>query len=196
MSCSSGGPHPRVPYQGGMLGVAQGLNREGSIRTVLPSVALPTGLGSRLTRGRTNHFKPPRNALILPTGTMSSMPPVHLTFGAGQTFYTQPAALIWGLDDMLFSPIGQHILNYEPPYRFVMPTFTIFDGFNDPYDHMLYYNQVMTLNTGNDCLLCKVFLASLRGHALGWFHKLPRNLINAFNELWTAFISQYLCSVR
>ena len=72
----------------------------------------------------------------------------------------------------------------------------MFDGLNDPYDHMLQYNQAMTLNTSNDRLLCKVFPASLRGPVLAWFHKLPRNSINLLNELWTAFISQYLCSVR
>ena len=61
---------------------------------------------------------------------------------------------------MLSSPLGQHILNYEPPHGFVMPNFTMFDGSNDPYDHMLHYNQAMTMNTDNDRLLCKVFLAS------------------------------------
>ena len=72
----------------------------------------------------------------------------------------------------------------------------MFNGSNDPYDHMLHYNQAMPLYADNDRLLCKVFLASLRGPELAWFHKLSRNLINSFNELWTAFISQYLCSVR
>ena len=70
------------------------------------------------------------------------------------------------------------------------------DGFSDPYNHMLHYNQVMILNAGNDLLLCKVFSASLRGFTLIWFHKLPCNSINSFNELWAAFVSQYLCSVR
>ena len=64
------------------------------------------------------------------------------------------------------------------------------------YDHMLHYNQAMTLNASNDRLLCKVFPANLRQPTLAWFHKLSRNSINSFNELWTAFISQYLCSVR
>ena len=77
-----------------------------------------------------------------------------------------------------------------------MPTFAMFNGSNNPYDHMLHYNQAMTLNAGNDHMLCKVFPASLQGSVLAWFHKLPRNLINSFNELWTVFISQYLCSVR
>ena len=72
----------------------------------------------------------------------------------------------------------------------------MFDSSTDPYDHMLHYNQAMTLNAGNDLLLYKVFPASLRGHALAWLHKLPRNSINTFSELWGAFISQHLCSVR
>ena len=65
----------------------------------------------------------------------------------------------------------------------------MFDGSVDPYDHILHYNQAMILNAGNDRLLCKVFLVSLRGPALAWFHKLARNSINSFNELWGAFMS-------
>ena len=61
---------------------------------------------------------------------------------------------------------------------------------------MLHYNQAMILNDDNDWLLCKVFPAILLGLVLAWFHRLPRNSINLFNELWAAFISQYLCSVR
>ena len=61
---------------------------------------------------------------------------------------------------------------------------------------MLHFNQAMILSTGNYRLLCKVFLASLKGPALSWFHKLPRGSINSFSELWAAFVSQYLCSVQ
>ena len=64
-----------------------------------------------------------------------------------------------------------------------MPTFAMFNGSSDPYDHMLHYNQAMTLNAGNDNLLCKVFLASLQGLALTWFHRLPHNSVNSFSEL-------------
>ena len=97
---------------------------------------------------------------------------------------------------MLSSPLAQHILDYETPRGFFILAFTTFDGSIDSYDHMLHYNQAMILNAGNDRLLCKVFQASLRGPALDWFHKLLRNLINLFNELWAAFISQYLCSMQ
>ena len=67
---------------------------------------------------------------------------------------------------MLSSPLGQHILDYEPPRRFAIPAFATFDGSTDPYDHILHYNKAMILNVGDDRLLCKVFSASLRGPTL------------------------------
>ena len=54
----------------------------------------------------------------------------------------------------------------------------------------------MILNTGNDRLLCKVFLASLKDPALAWFHKLLRGSLNSFDELWATFVTQYLCYVQ
>ena len=104
--------------------------------------------------------------------------------------------LVHGPYDMLSSPLGQHILDYEPPRGFVIPPFAMYDGSSDPYDHMLHFNQAMILNAGDDRLLCKVFPTSLKGPALAWFHKLPRESINSFGELWAVFVSQYLCSVR
>ena len=111
------------------------------------------------------------------------MPPmslVHPAFGTRATFYMPPTTLIPISDDMLSLTLGQHILDYEPPHRFVIPAFSTFDGSANPYG----YNQAMILNVGNDHMLCKVFLASLRGPALAWFHKLSLNSINSFNELW------------
>ena len=128
---------------------------------------------------------------MLPLGTLPPAPPVHPAFGTTPTFYVPPTALILRPNDMLSSPLGQHILEYEPPCGFVIPAFTMFDGLVDPYDHMLHYNQTMTLNAGNDRLLCKVFPTSLRGPTLAWFHKLPHYSINSFYKLWAVFITQY-----
>ena len=133
---------------------------------------------------------------VLPTSMMPPMSLVHPAFGTRPTFYMPPTTLIQRPDDMLSLPLRQHILDYETPRGFVVPAFATFDNSADPYDHMLHYNQEMILNDGNDWLLCKVFPASLRGPALAWFHKLPSNSINSFNELWAAIISHYLCSVR
>ena len=103
---------------------------------------------------------------------------------------------VQGPYDMLSSPLGQHILDYEPPRGFVISSFAMYEGSFDLYDHMLHFNQAIILNAGDDRLLCKVFLASLKGPTLSWFHKLPIRSINSFDELWSVFVSQYLCSVR
>ena len=100
---------------------------------------------------------------------------------------------IRGSKDMSSSPLGQHILCYKPSHGFFIPSFAMYDGSSDLYDHMLNFNQAMI---PNDRLLCKVLPASLKGPALAWFHKLSRRYINMFSELWVAFVSQYLCSIR
>ena len=87
-------------------------------------------------------------------------------------------------------------MNYEPPRGFVIPQFSMYNGSSDPYDHMLHFNQAIILNAGDDRLLCKVFLAILKGPALARFHKLTRGSINSFGELGVMFVSKYLCSVR
>ena len=126
-------------------------------------------------------------------------PPVPLMyhpFGAAPAPQMIFSSVVRGPQDMLSTPLGQHILDYDPPRGFSIPPFAMYNGSSDPYNHMLHYNQAMILNAGDDQLLCKVFPASLKGPALAWFHKLPRGSINTFGELWATFVSQYLCSVR
>ena len=122
--------------------------------------------------------------------------PTQYPYGVPPTSHAASYPPIRGMYDMLSSPLGKHILDYEPPRGFVILPFTMYDGSSDPYDHMLHFNQAMILNIKNDRLLCEVFQASLKGPALAWFHKLPRGSLNSFSELWAAFVSRYLCSVR
>ena len=103
---------------------------------------------------------------------------MYSPFGATPAPQMVFAPAIRGPQDMLSTPLGQHILDYDPPRGFSIPPFAMYDGSSDPYDHMLHYNQAMILNVGDDRLLCKVFPASLKGPDLAWFHKLPKGLIN------------------
>ena len=80
------------------------------------------------------------NASMLPAGMIPPVLLLHHAFGTGPTFYMPSAPLIRGPDDMLSSPLGQHILDYEPPRWFAIPAFTMFDGSADPFDHMPHYN--------------------------------------------------------
>ena len=77
-----------------------------------------------------------------------------------------------------------------------MPKFSTYDGSSDPFDYIMHYRQLMTLDIRNDVLLCKVFPPSLQCQALSWFHRLPPNSVDNFRDLSEAFVGQYLCSAR
>ncbi|KAL6324418.1 hypothetical protein AAG906_013022 [Vitis piasezkii] len=100
------------------------------------------------------------------------------------------------LDDMFSMPFNPHIINYEPLRGYMVPKFRTYDGTSDPFDYIMHYRQLMTLDIGNDALLCKVFLANLHGQALLWFHRLPKNSMNNFRDLSEAFVGHYLCSTH
>ena len=131
----------------------------------------------------------PRGTRAWHRGVAPPLPFMYPTFGAAPAPHMLTSTTVRGPEDMLSSPLGQHIVSYEPPHGFVIPSFAMYDGSSNPYDHMLNFNQVMILNVGDDRLLCKVFSASLKGPALAWLHKLLRRSINSFSELWAAFVS-------
>ncbi|RVW28163.1 hypothetical protein CK203_108393 [Vitis vinifera] len=57
-------------------------------------------------------------------------------------------------------------ISYEPPRGFVVPKFTMYDGMSDPFDHIMHVRQLMTLNIGNDALMCKIFKKSISSSSL------------------------------
>ena len=81
---------------------------------------------------------------------------------------------------------------YEPSRGYIIPKFIMYDGTYDPFNHLMHYRQMMTLDINND----EVFLTSLQGTALAWFHRLPLNFIHSFREMSKVFVAHYLCSRR
>ena len=165
-------------------------------RSSLSVSGMPHRVQREFSRERRESEQAPENMSMWHRGVAPSLPFVYPTFKATPAPYMLAPTTVWGPEDMISSPLGQHILSYESPHGFVISSFAMYAGSSNPYDHMLHFNQAMILNVGDDHLLCKVFPASLKGPALAWFHKLPWRSINSFNELWAAFDSQYLCSVR
>ena len=100
------------------------------------------------------------------------------------------------LDNMSSSPFVPAILNHDAPSHFALPKFQMYDGFQDPFDHLMHFCQIMMLQTGNNALLCKVFPSSLAIPALSWFHRLAPNTVTSFCCLSEKFVTQYMCSVR
>ena len=99
-------------------------------------------------------------------GFSPPVPSMYPSYGAAPMPQMIAPSVVQGPQDMLSTPLGQHILDYDPPRGFSIPPFVMYDGSSDPYDHMLHYNQAMILSVGDDRLLCKVFPASLKGPAL------------------------------
>ena len=90
-------PSPHHTFSDTVSGASHGVKKEAGTRQYRPGQAL-------------------ENPPILPSGTMPPMPPTHPAFGTTPTFYVPSTSLIRRPDDMLSSPLGQHILDYEPPH--------------------------------------------------------------------------------
>ena len=71
--------------------------------------------------------------------------------------------------------------------------FTMYDGTGELFDHIMHFRQLMTLDMGNDALICKVFPPSLHCLTLSWFHRLSPNSMNMFQDISKAFVGHYLC---
>ena len=54
-------------------------------------------------------------------------------------------------------------------------------------EHISHYVQMMSLNTHNDVLMCKVFPSSLGPTELRWFNGLRKDSIHSFTELIQEF---------
>ena len=59
------------------------------------------------------------------------------------------------------SPFSRDIERAPMPSRFTRPPFNSYDGKTDPVEHVSHYIQMMSLDTHNDALMCKVFPLSL-----------------------------------
>ncbi|RVW65535.1 hypothetical protein CK203_022169 [Vitis vinifera] len=95
---------------------------------------------------------PHRDPLVIP-----AMRNVHSHLAerpAGRNLPNEPpiGSISKRLDDMLSTPFCSHITHYEPPRGFLVPKFSTYDGTNDPFDHIMHYRQLMTLDIGNRCI--------------------------------------------
>ncbi|RVW50251.1 hypothetical protein CK203_110212 [Vitis vinifera] len=199
-------PEPESIYPGSTGAVPGAYNLSSSMRARLgpqePGRSRPPVAITRAPRPdpmiapMVQNVPPHRDPMVTP-----AMRNVHSHLAerpAGRNLPNEPpiGSISKRLDDMLSTPFCSHITHYEPPRGFLVPKFSTYDGTNDPFDHIMHYRQLMTLDIGNDALLCKVFPASLQGQALSWFHRLPPNSVYNFRDLSEAFVGQYLCSAR
>ena len=103
-----------------------------------------SGVGRRMRR-EANRDKPsselaPEHISTLFGGMAPQFLPEQHPFEAPSALHATFYLPVRGLYDMLSSPLGQHNLDYEPPRRFFIPPFAMYDDSSNPYDHMLHFN--------------------------------------------------------
>nr|XP_008374905.2 uncharacterized protein LOC103438141 [Malus domestica] len=95
------------------------------------------------------------------------------------------------MTNISMSPFTNEIKRTYPPREFTMPHFILYKGDEDPDRHLKHYRSTMILYRNNDALMCKIFAATLQGEAQDWFHTVPPQLIQSFNELSFVFTKDY-----
>lgn len=86
------------------------------------------------------------------------------------------------------SPFTTRVLEYPLPPKFHFSQLESIDGLKNPLDHITTFKMILNLQQTPNEILCKSFLATLKGAAKVWFNKLTRSSINDFEQLSNAFI--------
>ncbi|XP_075636473.1 uncharacterized protein LOC142608661 [Castanea sativa] len=86
-----------------------------------------------------------------------------------------------------WSPFSRDIESAPMPSQFARPPFNSYTGKTDPVEHVSHYIQMMSLQSHNDALMCKVFPSSLRLTALRWFNGLKKGSVHSFLKLIQEF---------
>ncbi|GAA0152873.1 hypothetical protein LIER_11242 [Lithospermum erythrorhizon] len=68
------------------------------------------------------------------------------------------------------------------PKGFRMPKFMTFDGMGDPGKHLKAYDSQLSFWASEDDVYARAFPSSLSGTSLKWFHKLPPNSIDYWQD--------------
>ena len=88
---------------------------------VCPSAACPVWCKENSAEKGGSRSAPLKTYPVWLGGAAPSLPFGYPTFGAAPVPYMPASTVIRGHEDMLLSPLGQHILSYEPPRGFSIP---------------------------------------------------------------------------
>ena len=100
------------------------------------------------------------------------------------------------LNQISRSPFTSRIEGWRLPWWFTQPTFTMYNGWKDPMEHVSHFSKRMVVHSKNETLMCKVFPSSLGPMAMRWFDGLGAGSIDSFKELTQAFRSGFITWVR
>ena len=65
------------------------------------------------------------------------------------------------LSQVAKSHFMRNIEDASIPRRFHQPTFTLYNGWTDPVEHVSHFSQKMAVHSRDEALMCKIFSSSL-----------------------------------
>ncbi|XP_038701920.1 uncharacterized protein LOC119998656 [Tripterygium wilfordii] len=93
------------------------------------------------------------------------------------------------------SPFVDNIYQTDMPHRFSVPSMKLYNGTDDPEDHVAHYKLKMgaiAIPYGmHETCMCKGFGSTLTGPALRWYINLPNGSIASFEKLIETFMVQF-----
>ncbi|XP_052203187.1 uncharacterized protein LOC127808657 [Diospyros lotus] len=88
-------------------------------------------------------------------------------------------------------PLGPEIMAAIPPERLCIPAIKPYAGTTDPMDHLDLFTSHMMVQDASDAMWCRVFLATLEGHAWAWYSNLAHHSIVSFAQLRSSFLAHF-----
>ena len=77
------------------------------------------------------------------------------------------------------------------PDKFKMPQLQKFDGTTDPRIYLSQYTTIMSTTKAPMSVVARLFMLSLEGIAVNWYHGLEKSIRANWKELCSTFLKQY-----
>ncbi|GAA0158534.1 hypothetical protein LIER_15533 [Lithospermum erythrorhizon] len=93
-------------------------------------------------------------------------------------------------------PFSNRLRNAMMPRGFRMPMFKTFGGYGDLGNHLKSFDSQLSFWASDDEVYARAFPSSLYGQALKWFHKLPSDSIDCWQDIVDLFMDKFGASIE
>ena len=77
------------------------------------------------------------------------------------------------------------------PPKFNLINFTPFDGRGSPTQHLIYFKSHLGIISGNEPLMVRSFVGTLRAAAFDWYRRLKPGSITTWDDMESMFLANF-----